>query len=374
VRPARARRLSRTTAILVAVLFGSSLAMLQAQPARSHPPPIAVRVNGVLHHVPGPTTVAAVLRATGVRTERARLVSAVSHKVLRADNGPPTLLVDGLPAGMDSAVGADAAVVAVDGPVDVEPVAVRTVPVAFAGPGPGLPEVENTLWYPGLAGADEETVGAVSGEVVGRRRVREPVGPRRELAPVVALTFDDGPDPRWTPQVLQILREEGVKATFCVVGYVALRFPELVKGVQGEGHVLCDHTMHHVEHLDQAPHPQVEQEVVDGLRAVQSIVGSPPSLYRAPGGFLGPDVIGVARGNGLRVLGWAIDPHDYERPPLDVLIGRVMGALRPGAVILLHDGGGDRSTTVAALRPVIQQVKAMGWSFATPMSGPPPPA
>jgi peptidoglycan/xylan/chitin deacetylase (PgdA/CDA1 family) len=333
---------------------------------------MALYVNGVLRQVPGPgpTTVAAALAATGVQVEPARLVSAGSHKVLKADNGPPTYLLDGVAATALSPVGAGSYVVAVNGPEDVEEVVARSVPVP---PGePALPEVEHSLWYPGVPGADDDLVGAVSGEVVSQRRVRDPVAARRELAPVVALTFDDGPDPRWTPVILQILREEGVKATFCVVGYLALRFPDMVKGAHGEGHVLCDHTMHHVEHLDGAPHPQVEQEVGDGLQAIRGLIGAPPPLYRAPGGHLGPDVIAVARSNGMRVLGWGIDPHDFERPPADVIVQRVIGALRPGAVILLHDGGGDRSATVAALRPIIQQAKALGWAFATPMFGPPP--
>ncbi|MDQ1446466.1 MAG: peptidoglycan-N-acetylglucosamine deacetylase, partial [Acidimicrobiaceae bacterium] len=258
---------------------------------------------------------------------------------------------------------------ALDLPDPTEDLVPRVVPVAAGG----LPEVESLLWYPGIPGADEQMVGTVSGRIDATRRLFDPQPARREMAPVVALTFDDGPDPRWTPMILQLLAEKNVKATFCLVGYLARRHPELVLAERDQGHVLCDHTEHHVEHLDAAPHDQVVQEVTDGARSIASITGVVPPLYRAPGGHLGPDVVAVARGQGLRVLQWSVDPHDYERPPAAVIAARILSTFRPGAVILLHDGGGDRGETVAAVRIVIDTLKAQGWAFATPMFGPPPP-
>lgn len=354
---------------MIAALFGASVALLAAEPARSRPQFIRVVVNGVPYRVPGPgpSSVESVLRASDVHPHGTRLYSALSHKLLDKDFGPPTVLVNGLPATLDSPVRAYDSVLAVNGPDTTEAVVDQQTDV----PASGLPEIENVLWYPGALGHDKTTYGALSGEVVARQRLLDPVAPRRELAPVVALTFDDGPDPNWTPQILQLLRDEGIKATFCEVGYLALKHPDLTRQVVADGNVLCDHTMHHVEHLDKAPHAQVVQEVVDGYTTLANIVGAPPPMYRAPGGHLGPDVIGVARGQGMRVLGWAIDPHDYERPPVPVIVERVMSVIRPGAVILFHDGGGDRSGTVAAVRMIIDQLKAMGWSFATPLTGPP---
>jgi peptidoglycan/xylan/chitin deacetylase (PgdA/CDA1 family) len=353
--------------LVTALLFGTALAVVSARPARSRPPLMRVVVNGVPRRVPGPvSTVAAVLRAARQHPRGARLYSARSHKLLDGDAGPPTILVNGLAAGLETRVRAGASVVAVDGPDLTESVVDKQVPV----PAAGLPDVENTIWYPGKAGLQQTTVGAVSGEVVTARRLTEPLPPRRETAGVVALTFDDGPDPRWTPQVLQLLHDEGVKATFCVVGHWAERFPDLVKAERDQGHVVCDHTMHHVEHLDHKPHAQVEQEIGDGFRTLTNLLGTPPPLYRAPGGSIGPDVIAVAHEYGMRVIGWAIDPHDYERPPEPVLVDRVMSRIRPGSIILMHDGGGDRANTVAAARVIIDRLKAMGYGFATPLSPP----
>jgi peptidoglycan/xylan/chitin deacetylase (PgdA/CDA1 family) len=332
-----------------------------------------VTVNGVVRQVPGPsTTVEGVLKAAGLHPSGGKLFSAVSHKLLDKDYGRPTILLDGVAAPLAAPVRADAAVVAVDGADTVEPVAEKRMET----PTGGLPAVENTIWYPGLPAVDEVTVGEVSGEEVSRRRLAQPQPPRRELAPVVALTFDDGPDPNWTLPLLQLLHDEGVTATFCSIGLWAQRRPDIVRAERDQGHAICDHTMHHVEHLDTKSHAQVDQEVGEGYRALTGILGTPPVLFRAPGGNVGPDVINVAHGYGLRVLGWAIDPHDFQRPPVDVLVDRIMSKLRPGSVILLHDGGGDRGNTLAAVKIVIDRLKAMGWGFATPVSppGPPPPS
>lgn len=358
----------RVAGWLVVALFAVSVAALQTRPAHSHPPMIEVRLNGAALRVLAPATVDSVLRAAAVRPRAARLYSAQSHIVLSDEAAPPMLMVDGGFATLATPLVFGDAVTAMDGPDEVEGVVEQHMPVPWGG----LPDVEDGLWYPGVPGEDTVTVGAVSGEQVSSRRTLEPVAARRERAPVVALTFDDGPDPRWTPQVLQVLAEEGVKATFCVVGFMARRHPDLVRAARDQGHVLCDHTEHHAEHLPGAPREQIVAEMGDGARSIEAAAGGRPPLYRPPGGHLGPDVVAVAHEQGLRVLRWTVDPHDYLSPPADAIAGRVLDAVRPGGVILLHDGGGDRSGTVAALRTIIQQLKTRGWAFATPMFGPPP--
>jgi peptidoglycan/xylan/chitin deacetylase (PgdA/CDA1 family) len=95
-------------------------------------------------------------------------------------------------------------------------------------------------------------------------------------------------------------------------------------------------------------------------------------LYRAPGGHLGPEVVAVARQRGLRVLRWSVDPSDYRRPEPRPLLDRIMADVRPGSIVVLHDGGGDRSSTVIMLKELIQRLKADGWGFATPTTPPTP--
>jgi peptidoglycan/xylan/chitin deacetylase (PgdA/CDA1 family) len=180
---------------------------------------------------------------------------------------------------------------------------------------------------------------------------------------VVALTFDDGPDPRWTPAVLQILKAENVKATFCTIGYLAQRHPELVKAEFDAGNTVCDHSMHHILTLPSRPHPQIVDEVLQAADVIRTITGQNPIFYRPPGGSLNQDIIDTAHQRGLRVLKWSVDPKDYTKPPAPAILARVTAKVGPGAVILLHDGGGDRSQTVGMLKQLIDELKHRGFTF-----------
>ena len=184
--------------------------------------------------------------------------------------------------------------------------------------------------------------------------------------PTVALTLDDGPDPRWTPTVLQILREEGVVATFCTVGIQAASHPDLVRAEASQGHAACDHTVHHDEHLDRRPLPDIAAEVNGQADTLRAILGADPPYYRAPGGNLSPPMIDLAHRRGMRVLHWSADVADFRPRSPGAMTATLLAFVRPGAIILLHDGGGDRSATVAMLRPLIQELKARGYVFVLP--------
>jgi peptidoglycan/xylan/chitin deacetylase (PgdA/CDA1 family) len=130
--------------------------------------------------------------------------------------------------------------------------------------------------------------------------------------------------------------------------------------------VLCDHTEHHVEHLDQRPAAQIQVEVGAAAADLQAITGQRPAFYRAPGGSLSPAVIGIANRAGMTVLGWSIDPRDWRAKSPDAVLGYLLAGIRPGAIILLHDGGGNRSATVTQLRELIHTLAARGYRFTTP--------
>ena len=212
-------------------------------------------------------------------------------------------------------------------------------------------------------GYDEVDVGEVSGEIVSRANVSPGAPVHAEAGMVVALTFDDGPDPRWTPTVLQILHDENIKATFCTIGYLAQRYQALVKAEFDAGMTLCDHSMHHILQLPQRPHPQIIDEVNQAADAIRAVTGQDPAFYRPPGGSLNQDIIDTAHQRGLRVLKWSVDPKDYTKPPAPMILARITAKVGPGSVILLHDGGGDRSQTVAMLKQLIDQLKARGFTF-----------
>ena len=126
-------------------------------------------------------------------------------------------------------------------PETVERTVIKEKPVSLAG----LPDVEKQLFHPGRSAISEQRVGERSGEVVSERIIQPAVPAVPVTEKIVALTFDDGPDPAWTPQMLSILKTEGIHATFCEVGYLVERYPDLAKEVVAKGHMTCNHTSNH---------------------------------------------------------------------------------------------------------------------------------
>lgn len=307
-------------------------------------------------------TVGDALDAADVELEPGPVFSAGTHSLLGNDGPMPQLMLNGHFAKLDTLVYSGDQVKVVPVPETIEPVALKEKPVEIGG----LPDIEQTLFHPGRSAIAEQRVGERSGEVVSERIVQPAVPAEPVTEKVVALTFDDGPDPAWTPQVLEILEAEGVHAMFCMVGYLAERHPELAREVLTKGHMLCNHTQNHDATLDRAPKSKVESEVFGGADSLKEVTGVEAAFYRPPAGRLSPTVIDVVHDRSQRVLHWSLDTSDYLRPDAGVLVERVKTNAAPGAVVLLHDGGGDRSQTVAALRPMIQGLKAMGYGFKTP--------
>lgn len=323
---------------------------------------LAVRVNG--HHVSlsAPYTARhAVREARLVWPRDGVLRSVVSGRILdphwapgRVEAGgrglkPGDLLRDGFKLHLH------------DGADGVEATATREVPVAA----PGLPQVERELWSPGADGMANAVVGVQSGEVASQTVVRAPIAASRVPGMVVALTFDDGPDPTYTPQVLAILQRFGVKATFCVIGHAARQHPELLDAIRAQGHMLCDHTETH-PYLDRVPADQLGGQISGPVAYCRIVTGQTLTLMRPPYAALNQAVIDTAHQQGLRVLEWSVDPRDFARPPALSIVERVVTKVRAGGVVLMHDGGGDRSNTVVALPAIISQLQSQGYTFTQP--------
>ncbi|MFE0582251.1 polysaccharide deacetylase family protein [Streptomyces sp. NPDC058874] len=188
-------------------------------------------------------------------------------------------------------------------------------------------------------------------------------GPGRD----VAITIDDGPDPRWTPQVLEVLRKNHVKATFCMIGTKAQKYPELVRSVAAEGHRLCNHSVDHDVTMDHKPVAYQKQQILEGKAMIEKAApGVPVGYYRAPGGAFTPDSRAIAAASGMRPLGWSVDPKDWSRPGLPAIISAVESDLPQQPTVLFHDGGGDRSETVAALGQYLPWLTAQGYHFTFP--------
>lgn len=178
----------------------------------------------------------------------------------------------------------------------------------------------------------------------------------------VALTFDDGPHPRYTPRVLDVLKRHRVRATFCVTGDNVGRYPHTTRRIRNEGHRICNHTRNHPD-MATLSSAAARRQVLDTQRQVQRTTGVTPTTFRFPYGSSNARVRSVVRDCRLRILGWTVDTGDYLRPPARTITARVVGNVRPGAVVLMHDGGGDRTNTVNSLEQMIRQLKRKGYTF-----------
>lgn len=204
-------------------------------------------------------------------------------------------------------------------------------------------------------------VGAV--DEIGTRRLTGRSGT------TVALTFDDGPHPRHTPEVLAILGEHGVVATFCVVGHMVEAQPDLVRRIAEEGHALCDHTTSHDMELRNRSAERIQDEIAGTLAAITAAApGAEVPFFRAPGGHFAENLNEVATSLGQVPLGWSIDTRDWRQPGAAEIRDRVLHEAHPGAVVLMHDGGGDRTGTVEALPGIISGLADLGYEFVVPAS------
>ncbi|RKN39097.1 polysaccharide deacetylase family protein [Micromonospora endolithica] len=170
----------------------------------------------------------------------------------------------------------------------------------------------------------------------------------------VALTFDDGPHPHYTPQVLDILREYQVTATFCVVGENAQNHPDLIRAIVADGHTLCNHTWNHDVRLGSRSPDRIRADLIRTSEAIHAAAPDAPiSYYRQPGGAWTYEVVSVAEELGMVPLHWTVDTSDWQLPGAGRIAASVITGVEPGSVVLMHDAGGDRQGTVDALHRIL---------------------
>lgn len=196
---------------------------------------------------------------------------------------------------------------------------------------------------------------------------------------LVALTFDDGPDAEWTPQILDVLKQEKAPATFFIVGENGQENPELLKRIVDEGHDIGNHSFTH-PNLGEIPTKMTEVELNATQRLIQSATGHGTTLFRAP--YFGDaepttadevDPIVTAKNLGYIAVGLHVDPDDWARPGTDEIVERTLAGVtnqstdsdERGQIVLLHDGGGNRSQTLEALPQIIERLRAKNYRFVT---------
>ena len=189
-------------------------------------------------------------------------------------------------------------------------------------------------------------------------------GPRDEK--MVALTFDDGPNDPWTLRIADTLDRYGGKATFFVVGKNADAHPGIVRALVERGHLVGNHSYRHRKR-DAVLEPRYS-ELGRAETSIAKAAGVCPALFRPPNGFHTPWQLHAVSSHQMRAVGWDVQPSDWKRPPATEIMRRVLDSVRPGSIVLLHDGNDtdqrvDRSATLDALPGIIEGLRAKGYRF-----------
>lgn len=366
------RALGIVASLLVLVAFGiGAYFVVQSLPA-------SITLNGSSIDVGGSKTLSDALHASGIKPKPGDLV-AVDGSVLEEGKGEPFhATINGEATTDINAKLASGDVVELgDGSPIEEPSETVEAAIPFTHEEEGRGPI-HLIEGQGADGVKRTKTGSMSG-IATEEVTQEPVNVvRRNVSPdvgddkVVALTFDDGPWPETTAAVLDVLAENGAKATFFTVGNrIDGEGVDLVKRAAAEGHQICTHSYDHAAGDGQSvnlgymkPEDQVA-EVQKGYEAIEAATGTEAShVFRTPGGNYGEDVM---RNIGPLIsaeIGWNIDSQDWRKPGAGAIADQIKNAW-PGAIILMHDGGGDRSQTVAALKDALPYLKSQGYRFVT---------
>jgi peptidoglycan-N-acetylglucosamine deacetylase len=310
---------------------------------------VTVVVEGRSRSLPAGLTVAQALGR--LELPAAGDLLAVDHSVLRKGAYPSRMLVNGQPAPPTRRLQRGDRVTVARGRTRIEPVTRVTQLLAASRPGNPLRSLPTG---PAQAVLDR---GKLSGRVVPVA-YHPAAGAAGPLA--VALTFDDGPWPHTTQQMLTILAQRQAPATFFVVGRQVERYPELVRREVAAGMALGSHSYSHPQPFNRLPVARIRDEITRGRRTLVPLRIHPVG-FRPPGGAASPAVAAAAQEFGDRTVLWSVDPADWQPGvTANQLVQRVLAAARPGAIVLLHDGGGNRSATVAALPAIIDGLRRLG--------------
>ena len=336
---------------LVALALLAAVPLALATELGDRTPPITVTVDGAPRAIASGVHLGAVVRMFDLRPASGRLLDVNAH-VIDRDADPGRVLLNGRPARPRQTLDDRDVVSVVDGVDRTE----STKRVMTRLPGRRVGDPQYSLATARVARVD--TIGRVSGIVVGT--AYRPVSPARRPREV-ALTFDDGPWPGTTPAILHILRKMHARATFFLIGYLAKRYPRLVRDEVRAGMTVGSHSWDHPEPFDAISMRRMRSELAMSQRFLQDTFGIRVTVFRPPGGSGAPEVVTQASLLGMRVVNWNVDPRDWSASATPKSIARaVLSNVRPGSIVVLHDGGGNRHATVRALPDIIKGIRKKG--------------
>jgi peptidoglycan/xylan/chitin deacetylase (PgdA/CDA1 family) len=183
----------------------------------------------------------------------------------------------------------------------------------------------------------------------------------------VALTFDDGPDSQYTPQILEILSKNSVPATFFIIGNRAQIFPDVVKRMVREGHIIGNHSMTH-PNIVKLNAQETAKEIKDAETVLASLAGYKPLLFRSPYGSLDPEKVKDIEKLGVKIIAWNVDSLDWKSLTAEQVKSNILENVKAGSIILQHCAGSTEENltgTVGALNDVIVTLKKEGYKFVT---------
>ena len=353
----RSHRLARRTAGAAVLSAGLLFPAFSVSSLFDLPPPVDVRVQGTLHVFEAGTTYLDAVLALHLEPRAGSLLD-VEGLALAPGRYPGKILLDGAVYQGDRRLVEGDRIWVVDGKDHTEGVVQTNVTVP--GDRPSDPQFDLAV----APGVQVVTRGALSGKLVSS--VFHPTGPV-VIPKTVALTFDDGPWPGQTDRILRILATFHATATFFEVGYLVDRSPDLVRAEAAAGMAIGDHTWDHPlsPPFGRQPDDEARSQIARAADALSSL-GVDAKLFRPPGGSYGDATVAVTEGLGMRMVLWSVDPRDWAPGATKkTIVKRVLSNVQAGSIVILHDGGGDRSATIAALPGIIKGIRAKGLSLVT---------
>jgi peptidoglycan/xylan/chitin deacetylase (PgdA/CDA1 family) len=179
----------------------------------------------------------------------------------------------------------------------------------------------------------------------------------------VALTFDDGPDPENTPQLLEVLDRCEVKAAFFCIGEKVKQYQETIRHLNAKGHLVGNHTYRHAWRTNFFWGRRLKREIQETQEVIKEVLGTAPLYFRSPMGLTNPHLSGALKGAGLTLIGWDVRGLDYKARSPEPVIQRILRKTRDGSIIVLHDGGAQPAIITAIVSRIIPELRDRGFVF-----------
>jgi len=333
--------------------------------------PVPVTVNGQSYKVKSGTGVHSFLSHNFDLVSYQGILKTDTGMILNAQGGkPPQIKIDGHALRGGEKIVRGGTITLVKGADVIHPTAQKSVPIppktVLQGKGRLI-----GLARAGSPGATLETIDTVTGKVLKSVNATAAIDTLLQAyqtsgvkSRVVALTFDDGPHATSTAGILAVLQQQKVKATFFELGVNIKRYPSLSKACASNGNLVGLHSWDHKD-FTKLSADQIHTQLQNTQEAFKKASGQTSHWFRLPYGNSTTSIDGQIIKRGFDLAYWTVDTNDWRRPGADTIAARAISGASPGAIILMHDGGGDRSQTVAALPKIITTLKAQGYTFVT---------